>query len=137
MKRALKELGSRGIDRRTAVGRALAQWRQEVIADITGKDNPAEAIKQLSAQQLAILDLASRTKLMIDSVDAWILQQPSLVNARKRAIMPAVKERAQLADSLARYLGLLGIEKKSTTRDVQGYLASKMKQQQDAKGEQA
>ena len=34
----------------------------------------------LSAQERAVLDLAIRTRLLLDSVDAWLLEQPTLVN---------------------------------------------------------
>jgi hypothetical protein len=46
MKRALKSLGSRSIDRRTSLGKALDQWRTELIADLGGQD-------QVSTQELA------------------------------------------------------------------------------------
>ena len=49
---------------------------------------------------------------MLDSIDAWLLTQRSLINARKRSLLPAVRERQQLADGLARYLGQLGLERK-------------------------
>ena len=37
MKRAIKTLGSRAIDRRTCLGKALDQWRAELIADLGGE----------------------------------------------------------------------------------------------------
>ena len=67
MKRAVKELGSRAIDRRTRLGKALDEWRRELIADLGGPE-------QVSTQELAIVNLAVKTKLMLDSVDAWLLQ---------------------------------------------------------------
>jgi len=45
-----------------------------------------------STQELVIVNLAVKTKLLLDSVDTWLLQQPTLVNARKRKIHPAVLE---------------------------------------------
>jgi hypothetical protein len=45
---------------------------------------------------------------MLDSVDNWILTQPSLINARRRAILPVVRERQQLSDALSKYLCGLG-----------------------------
>ena len=105
MKSALKKLGSRAIDRRTRIGKALAEWRSDIERDLGGPDG-------LSAQQHAILDLVVKTKLMLDSIDAWLLTpERSLINARKRALIPAVKERTALADALARYLGQLGLER--------------------------
>jgi len=41
--------------------------------------------------------------------------QKSLVNHRKRVVYPAVLQRQQLADALARYMTQLGLEKRSKT----------------------
>ncbi len=104
---------------RTALGRALAQWRAELIADLGG----SEAI---STQQAVVIDLAAKTKLMLDSVDAWLLQQPSLINKRSRSVWPVVRERQALADALARYMTALGLERRpKKIPDLQEYLAQK------------
>jgi hypothetical protein len=66
----------------------------------------------VSTQQAAVIDPAVRTKLMLDSIDAWLLTQPSLVNARKRCLLPIVRERQQLADALARYMAALGLQRR-------------------------
>jgi hypothetical protein len=117
LKRAVRELGGRAIDRRTRLGRALGRWRSDLIEDLGGRD-------ALSTQQLAIVELAVTTKLLLDSVDAFLLNQPSLVNARKRALLPVVRERSQLADSLARYLTTLGLERRRHgPADLGTYLA--------------
>lgn len=63
---------------------------------------------------------------MLDSIDAWLLVQPSLVNLRRRALLPVVRERQQLADALARYLGQLGLERRGKpVPDLASYLATK------------
>lgn len=108
LKSAVHGLGGRVIDRRTTLGKTLAEWRQELIQDLGGPDT-------VSTQARAIVDLAVRTKLLLDSVDAWLLTQPSLVNKRARALLPVVRERQQLADSLARYLTMLGLERRQRT----------------------
>jgi hypothetical protein len=84
-------------------GRALAQWRQDLIRDLDG---------DVSIRQDAIISLAVKTKLMLDSVDVWILQQPTLINKPKRAIIPVVVQRQQLTDALARYLNQLGMHRR-------------------------
>ena len=71
LKAAVRLLGGRAIDRRTAVGQALEAWRDDFIMDLGGRD-------ALSTQQVALIDMAVKTKLMLDSVDAWILKQPTL-----------------------------------------------------------
>jgi hypothetical protein len=106
LQRRVKERGLRAIDGRSAVGRALSQWRSDLIRDLGGEAS-------VSTQQSALVDLAVKSKLLLDSIDGWLLQQRSLVNARKRALLPVVRERTQLADSLAKYLTLLGLERRA------------------------
>lgn len=106
MKRALKAGGARVLDRRTRVSKALDLWRDELISDLGGSE-------QISTQQRAIINVAIKTKLLLDSVDAWLLQQPSLINLRKRAVHPVVLQRQQLADSLIRAMVQLGLERKA------------------------
>lgn len=106
LKRAVNGLGGRVIDMRTTLGRALAQWRGDLVADLGGRD-------AISTQQAAVIDLAVKTKLLLDSIDTWLLQQPSLINKRARAVLPVVRERQTLADALARYLSQLGLERRA------------------------
>jgi len=125
LKTAVKPLSGRMIDRRTAVGRTLEQWRNDLLADLGGRE-------AVSVQERAIVDLAVRTKLLLDSIDAWLLVQPSLVDKRHRCLLPVVRERTQLADALSRYLGQLGLKRRnesSTTliqqiRNIKAALAS-------------
>jgi hypothetical protein len=112
---AVRALGPRVVDRRTTLGKQLATWKANLVRDLGG---------DVSTQQAAIVDLATRTKLLLDSMDAWLLVQPSLVNARKRALLPVVRERQQLADSLARMLERLGLERKEKKMDLAAYLAA-------------
>ncbi len=70
----------------------------------------AEAI---STQQRAVVDLAVKSKLILDSIDNWLLQQPSLINLRRRALLPVVIQRQQLADGLLRALEKLGLERRA------------------------
>jgi hypothetical protein len=102
MKHALTRLGNRAIDGRSKPGRALAKWRVDLVRDLGG---------EISTQQSALVDLAVKSKLILDSIDTWLLNQPSLINVRKRSLIPVVKERQQLADGLARYLAQLGLER--------------------------
>jgi len=106
LKQAVKGLGGRVIDRRTTLGKALSRWRLNLVQDLGGEET-------ISTQQEALIDLCVKSKLMLDSIDAWLLTQRSLVNARKRSLLPAVRERQQLADGLARYLGQLGLERRT------------------------
>jgi len=101
----VKVRGLGAIDRRTAAGRALVAWRAELLADLGGE-------AAVSAQRRALVDLVVRTKLYVDSLDAWLVSQPSLVLTRRRAVLPVLRERQQLADSLARLLGQLGLDRR-------------------------
>ena len=90
LKRAVKRLGSRMLPpARSPLGRALREWRESLIADLGGLD-------AVTTQQLAIVDMAVRTKLLVDSVDAFVLGMPSAVNKRSRCLYPVVKERQAL-----------------------------------------
>jgi hypothetical protein len=62
---------------------ASFRWRRELVADLGGEDS-------ISTQQSAPVDLAVKSKLIVDSIDAWLLIQPSLINKRKKALLPVV-----------------------------------------------
>jgi hypothetical protein len=96
------DLGLKVIDERTKLGRELMAWRAALVQDLGGED-------QLSTQQQALVDIVTWTRLLMDTVDHWLLRQPTLVDKRKRQLYPAVVQRTQLADSLARHLGTLGL----------------------------
>jgi hypothetical protein len=114
----VKVMGSdRALDKRTAMGKALERWRQELIEDMGGEDS-------ISAQQRAIVDLAVKNKLILDSVDRWIFQQPSLIDKRKRALLPVIVQRQQLADGLSRYMSQLGLERRHKVKSLQEILSA-------------
>jgi len=115
LKATVRALGPRVIDKRTTLGKQLAAWRGDLIRDLGG---------DVSTQQAAVIHLAVKTKLMLDSIDTWLLVQPSLINARKRALLPVVRERQQLAAALARYLTQLGLERRAKDVDVAAQLAA-------------
>lgn len=104
---ALKARSWRQIDRRSAGFRAVMQWKNELLRDLGGAES-------VSAQQMALLELIVRSRLFLDHVDCWLLEQASLaslVNKRRKSIIPALKERQALVDSLARLLGQLGLKR--------------------------
>ena len=106
LKGAIKTLGKGALDQRTTVAKAVAQWRVELLQDLGGPG-------AVSKQQEVIIDLAVKTHLLLQSIDNWLLQQKSLINSRKKSVLPVVRERQQLADSLARYMTILGLERKA------------------------
>src|SRR5262249_30826867 len=113
LKEAVNGLGNRLIDKRTVTGKALALWRQDLIDDLGGN---------VSTQQLAVIDVAVKNKLLLDSIDTWLLTQPTLINKRKKAVLPAVRERVTLADSLLRCLEKLGLERRVKEQSLAEYL---------------
>jgi len=85
---------------------ALRKWKADLIRDLGGKDS-------ISTQQETLIELAARSKIMLDSVDGWLLTQPSLINARKKVIISVVQQRQTIADGLARTLKDLGLERRT------------------------
>lgn len=55
--------------------------------------------------------MAARSKLYLDSLDAYLVAQTSLVNGRRRTVIHVLRERQTIADSLARVLQALGLER--------------------------
>src|SRR5262245_25241547 len=111
LKKAWSQLGNRAIDGRSAAGVAIRKWRRDLIADLGGAD-------AVSTQRLALVDLAVKSKILLDSIDAWLLSQPSLVNARTRSLIPVVPQRQTLSDGLARYLSQLGLERRHKVKTL-------------------
>src|SRR5436309_12086327 len=90
LRNAVLTLGSRALPpKSTALGRALHEWREALLADLGG-------VEAVSTQQAALVDLAVRTKLLVDSVDAYVLAMPSPVNRQRRCLHPVVRERQAL-----------------------------------------
>lgn len=106
LKRAIRTLGKRAIDKRTRAGKHHALL-QNVLIDALG------GTEQLTPQKRVLLDEAVLTKLMLDSVNAWIVAQPTLINKRNKTIIAAVKDRSSLVSVLRTLLGDLGLERKA------------------------
>jgi len=106
------------IDGRTAVGKALAAWRADLLNDLGG-------IEAVSTQELALVEEAVKTKLILDSVDAWLLQQPTLIIRKSRSVLPAVRDRQALVSTLRGLLGDLGLNRRvQALPSLREYLAT-------------
>ncbi len=115
--RRVSARGLNAIDGRCRTSKALVQWRRDLIQDLGGNE-------AITTQQATLIEIAARTKLILDSIDVWLLGQASLVNARKRAVLPVVQQRGQLADSLARLMSQLGLERRAQpVKSLQDYIA--------------
>jgi hypothetical protein len=98
----IKLAGFSAIDRRTAVAREHLALRRELANSLGGEAH-------LPPQQRKRIDLAARASLLLDHVDAWLFQQPRLVNARQKTLLPALAQRQALADHLVRLLDKLQV----------------------------
>ena len=56
------------------MGKALAQRRNELVADLGGQE-------EVSTQELAIVDAAVKTKLLLDSLDTWLDRKSTRLNS--------------------------------------------------------
>lgn len=107
------------IDRRSAGARALFEWRRELERDLGGEES-------LSAQQKTLIELAVRTRLYLDSLDSWLMLQPSVVAKKKKSILPALSQRMTLSNELARLLIQLGLQRQAArVPSLAEYLESK------------
>lgn len=95
-------LHSRRLEQTDGAAALVREWQDDVRAALGG---------ELTPQQDALLEVASRTWLMLSSVDAWLLEQPSLVNRRRRELLPVVRERSSLVRNLRELLGDLGLKR--------------------------
>lgn len=98
-------------------GHALRAWRDDLIDDLGGPDRVGTA-------QRSIIETCCGTYLMLKHVDAWILKTGTLVNKRSRRLHPVIVQRMRLADSLAKHLSLLGLEKREVPNDLRNYIGA-------------
>ncbi len=118
---ALKTVGNHDgwVERLGEVGEALQAWKAALIEDLGGDS-------AVSAMERSVIELATKTHLLLASVDRFLLEQKSLINKSKRQLFPIVLQRQHLADALARYMGQLGLARRARpTQTLQDYLAGK------------
>src|SRR5439155_25365314 len=72
LKAALKGIDLRAIDRRTVLGSELARRREQMFADAGGR----EVISEVKAD---LIEKYLRSVIFIESIDAYLFQQSSLV----------------------------------------------------------
>ena len=106
LKARVKVKALASIDKRTLAAKSLLSWRDELLVDLGGAE-------RVSSQQRALVEMATRTRLYIEHLDFFLMDQDSLVNKRRKCVLPVLRERQQLVDSLARILCQLGLERKA------------------------
>jgi hypothetical protein len=98
----VKLAGFNAIDRRTTAAREHLALRRELANALGGE-------AALTPQQRKLIDMAARASALLDHVDAWLFQQPRLVNARAKTLLPILVQRQALADHLMRLLDKLPV----------------------------
>ena len=82
----------------------MLSWRSELIGALGGEE-------QLSPQMVTLVEQVVRLKLFLDHTDSFLLAMPSIINNRKKKMVPLVKERLALAAELRATLQLIGLKK--------------------------
>jgi hypothetical protein len=119
LKRFVDVRGLTGLDARRTAMRAVRAWQRALIVDLGGEEN-------ISTQKRTLLEMATRTRLYVEHIDSWLMEQDSLINKRARKLFPIVQQRQQLVDSLAKMLSQLGLERQAKpVPSLAEYLASK------------
>jgi hypothetical protein len=98
----IKLRGFGAIDRRTAAAREHLALRRELANAVGGEAD-------LTPQVRKLIDLVARASLLLDHIDAWLFQQPRLVNARAKTVLPILVQRQAIADHLVRLLDRLPV----------------------------
>lgn len=96
--------GLAAVDRRSVGFRELKAWREGLERDLGG-------VEGLSTQKQTLIELCCRLRLYLDHIDGFLADQPSLVRKRTKTLLPIVKERQALSDSLCRMLKELGLQR--------------------------
>ena len=110
---AAKKAGGSWLDQLGAVGVTLREYRSALIQDLGGED----AIS--TAQRMAV-DIIVRDKLLLDSIDAFVLGLKSPINKSRRAPFDIVTKRFSMAHGVMTRLQMLGLERRA--RPVTGAL---------------
>jgi hypothetical protein len=118
MRKSLRTLTTKRLDGRSTVAVAVRRWKEDVRRDL-GND--------LTRAQESLLEATAQTWVLVSSLDDWLTRQPSLVT-KKRQLLPVVRERQQLVDSLARLLDRLGAldrDPKAKPQTLEAYVRAK------------
>ncbi len=106
LRRKVALRGLRAIDWRSAGAKVALEWRDELVAALGTEEN-------LSTQKRTLVDYAMRTKLFLDHIDGFLLQEESFIFRGKKSAWPLLMQRMTLLASLERTLGLLGLERQA------------------------
>jgi hypothetical protein len=88
--------------------RVVKRWQRLLTTDLGGPGS-------LTTAQATLIELATRTRLVLEHVDAYLLTKKSLLNKRHGKLLPVVMDRMRISDTLTRQLLALGLERKTKT----------------------
>ena len=94
-------------DALTPVELAARAWRRDVLADLGGPE-------VVIAARLALLDAVVGSVIVLHSLDTFLFRmagEQGLASRKYRRAFPIVTDRTRVADSLARQLQTLGLER--------------------------
>jgi hypothetical protein len=121
--------GLNALDRRSAGYKALTEWREALTRDLGG---------DLSTQERTLVELITRTKLFLDSIDLFLMEQPSLVNKKKRVAYGILATRNSMANTLANLLNQIGLKRREPPmKSLAEYLAEKESKGDEHPGDDA
>jgi hypothetical protein len=104
------------------VEQAARALRQGIVEDLGGAE-------KVSTAQRALLDASVGSLIVLQSIDAYLFglaAQDGLVNKRSRRAFAIVTDRMRVADSLARQLTALGLERKvKPSQDLTTYVRAR------------
>ena len=92
------------IDHRSLAAKALFRWKKQLVNALGGE-------LEVSPQRMALVDMAVRTRLFVESLDAFLLGQKSLLNAKEKSVIPVLLQRQSMVDSLTKILKTLGLNR--------------------------
>lgn len=117
--------GLRAIDWRSAGAKAVTEWRAALIADLGTEEN-------ITTAKMTLLDYATRTKLFLDHIDAFLLAEETFIFRSRRSAWPLLMQRQQLVTSLERTLSTLGLERQAKKLPtLEEYLAKREAEKQE------
>jgi hypothetical protein len=104
LKSAVKVKGLWAIDKRSLAAKALFRWKRELVAQLGGID-------EVTPAKMCLVDLAVRTRLFVEALDAFLVEQKSLINKSQKSVIPVLLERQQLVDSMGKLLKQIGLQR--------------------------
>lgn len=104
--KAVRAQGLDGIDKRSGAWKAVERFRDALLEDLGGAGN-------VSTQQAALVDLASRCWLYLNHIDGFLMTQDRLIvgRGRKQTVLPVLQQRQGIATHFESLMGRLGIQR--------------------------